>query len=89
MAGVSGNTGSAAASVLLEKGQPVRVLVRSEEKGKPWKDRGAEVAVASLEDASGQGLAKGIESGVMRFQDEETRHVRGPTTLENVLARLV
>jgi uncharacterized protein YbjT (DUF2867 family) len=34
-------------------------------------------------------MAKGIESGVMRFQDEDTRHVRGPTTLENVLARLV
>ena len=31
VAGVSGNTGSAAALALLEKQQPVRVLVRSEE----------------------------------------------------------
>jgi uncharacterized protein YbjT (DUF2867 family) len=56
VAGVSGNTGSAAASALLEKRQPVRVLVRSEDKGKPWRDKGAEVEVASLEDAPG--LAK-------------------------------
>jgi uncharacterized protein YbjT (DUF2867 family) len=59
VAGVSGNTGSVAASVLLEKKQPVRVLVRSEDKGKPWRDKGAEVAVASLEDASG--LARAME----------------------------
>src|SRR5512141_1084825 len=62
VAGVSGNTGSAAASALLEKGQPVRVLVRSEENGKPWKDKGAEGAVASLEDAAGLTRAlKGVK----------------------------
>jgi uncharacterized protein YbjT (DUF2867 family) len=59
VAGVTGNTGSVAASVLLEKKQPVRVLVRSEDKGKPWRDKGAEVAVASLEDAAG--LARAME----------------------------
>jgi len=52
VAGVSGNTGSAAATALLDKGQPVRVLVRSEEKGRPWREKGAEVAVASLDDAA-------------------------------------
>jgi uncharacterized protein YbjT (DUF2867 family) len=51
--GVSGNTGAAAATALLEKSQPVRVLVRSDEKGRPWRDKGAEVAVASLDDAAG------------------------------------
>jgi uncharacterized protein YbjT (DUF2867 family) len=62
VAGVSGNTGGAAASALLEKRQPVRVLVRNEENGRPWRDRGAEVAVASLEDAAGLARAmKGVK----------------------------
>jgi uncharacterized protein YbjT (DUF2867 family) len=52
IAGVSGKTGAAAATALLEKGQPVRVLVRSEDKGRSWRDKGAEVAVASLDDAA-------------------------------------
>lgn len=66
VAGVSGNTGSAAASTLLEKGQPVRVLVRSEDKGKPWRDKGAEVAVASLEDATGLARAlKGVKGAYL------------------------
>lgn len=50
IAGVSGNTGSAAAETLLAAGQPVRVIVRDAAKGEPWKARGAEVAVASLDD---------------------------------------
>lgn len=53
IAGVSGKTGAAAATALLEKGQPVRVLVRSEEKGRAWREKGAEVAVASLDDPAG------------------------------------
>ena len=53
VAGVSGKTGAAAAAALLEKGQPVRVLVRSEDKGHLWREKGAEVAVASLDDAGG------------------------------------
>jgi uncharacterized protein YbjT (DUF2867 family) len=53
IAGVNGNTGGAAATALLERKQPVRVLVRSEEKGRAWRERGAEVAVASLDDAAG------------------------------------
>jgi len=53
IAGVSGKTGAAAATALLEKGHPVRVLVRSEEKGRPWREKGVEVAVASLDDVAG------------------------------------
>lgn len=66
VAGVSGNTGSVAASLLLEKGQPVRVLVRSEDKGKPWRDKGAEVAVASLDDVTGLARAlKGVKGAYL------------------------
>lgn len=50
IAGVSGQTGRAAAESLLERGRRIRVLVRDEEKGEAWRARGAEVAVASLDD---------------------------------------
>jgi uncharacterized protein YbjT (DUF2867 family) len=39
------------ASRLLDAGKPVRVIVRDKGKGQPWLARGAEVAVASVEDA--------------------------------------
>ena len=50
IAGVSGNTGSVVADTLLAAKQPVRVIVRDAAKGEPWKAKGAEVAVAALED---------------------------------------
>ena len=52
VAGVTGHTGRAAAEELLRHGQPVRVIVRETAKGEPWKARGAEVAVASLDDTA-------------------------------------
>ncbi|MCB9692235.1 MAG: NmrA family NAD(P)-binding protein [Alphaproteobacteria bacterium] len=50
VAGVSGNTGAVVARTLLERGEPVRVIVRDAAKGEPWKALGAEVAVADLAD---------------------------------------
>lgn len=50
IAGVSGNTGSIVAETLLAAGKKVRVVVRDAKKGEPWKAKGAEVAVASLDD---------------------------------------
>jgi len=50
ISGVTGNTGSVAAQSLIDQGQTVRVIVRSEEKGEPWKAKGAEVAVAEIMD---------------------------------------
>lgn len=61
--GVSGHTGSVVASRLLAAGKPVRVVVRAEEKGRPWKERGAEVAVASVEDADALSAALQGASG--------------------------
>lgn len=52
IAGVSGNTGSIVADALLAAGKQVRVIVRDAQKGEPWKKKGAEVAVASLDDAA-------------------------------------
>ena len=51
IAGVTGNTGSVVADTLLSQGKKVRVIVRDASKGEAWKKRGAEVAVAELEDA--------------------------------------
>jgi uncharacterized protein YbjT (DUF2867 family) len=50
IAGVTGHTGRVVAETLLAKGQPVRALVRTGERGAALKARGAEVAVASLDD---------------------------------------
>jgi uncharacterized protein YbjT (DUF2867 family) len=48
--GATGHTGSVVAETLLARKQPVRVVVRSADKGATWKSKGAEVAVASLDD---------------------------------------
>jgi uncharacterized protein YbjT (DUF2867 family) len=50
IAGVTGHVGSVAAETLLSQGKAVRVIVRDAAKGAPWKAKGAEVAVADLND---------------------------------------
>ncbi|MDF0677032.1 MAG: NAD(P)H-binding protein [Nitrospira sp.] len=50
--GATGNTGSAVVETLLSKKQPVRIIVRSADKGAVWKAKGADVVVASLDDVS-------------------------------------
>ena len=57
VAGVTGNTGKVVAEALLAQKKPVRALVRDEAKGAEWKKRGAEVAVAELDDAVALGRA--------------------------------
>ena len=57
--GATGNTGSAVADTLLSRKQPVRIVARSADKGAAWKAKGAEIAVASLDDVSA--LAKAFE----------------------------
>jgi uncharacterized protein YbjT (DUF2867 family) len=50
IAGVSGHTGSVVATTLLAARQKVRVIVRDAAKGEPWRARGAEVAIADIDD---------------------------------------
>ncbi|MEM9147694.1 MAG: NmrA family NAD(P)-binding protein [Pseudomonadota bacterium] len=59
ISGATGNTGSVVAQTLIDQGQPVRVIVRSEEKGTPWKAKGAEVAVAGIMDT--EAMIKALE----------------------------
>jgi len=74
IAGVSGNTGSVVAETLLAKGQKVRVLVRDAAKGESWKARGAEVAVASLEDAASLERAFAGAKGVYGLVPPDVAH---------------
>lgn len=57
VAGVSGHTGSLVARALLDRGEPVRAIVRNREHIYKWKDRGAEVVVADLSDPADLSLA--------------------------------
>jgi uncharacterized protein YbjT (DUF2867 family) len=63
IAGVTGQTGSAVANWLLEGGQKVTVLARSADKGQPWKERGAQIAITDLADSKGLQAAFAGASG--------------------------
>jgi uncharacterized protein YbjT (DUF2867 family) len=49
--GANGRAGGEAARALIERGEAVRVVLRRKEQGEKWTALGAEVAVASMEDA--------------------------------------
>lgn len=48
--GATGKTGSAVANRLLDEGRPTRVFLRSAKKGQALAERGAEIAIGTLED---------------------------------------
>lgn len=55
--GATGHVGGAAARALLAAGERVRVIVRRPDAGAPWRDLGAEVAVADLTDDAALGAS--------------------------------
>ena len=61
--GASGRTGSAAAQALLDRGLPVRVILRNPAKANVWHARGAEVAIADLDDVDAMSAALADTSG--------------------------
>lgn len=63
ISGVTGNTGSVVAQTLIDQGYPVRVIVRSPEKGASWKAQGAEVTVAEIMDVEAMTNALSGASG--------------------------
>ena len=65
VSGATGNTGSAVAKTLLEKDLPVRVIVRSQEKGAQFAKLGAEVAIADLQDADA--LTEALKGGKVLY----------------------
>src|SRR5277367_5925829 len=50
--GITGKVGSTVAHDLLAAGRKVRAVVRDAAKGKPWAEKGCEVAVAEIGDAA-------------------------------------
>jgi NAD(P)H dehydrogenase (quinone) len=62
--GITGLVGGVVAENLLAARQPVRAVVRDSSKGKVWKDRGCEVALATLEDAGSLAAAFQETQGV-------------------------
>jgi NAD(P)H dehydrogenase (quinone) len=48
--GITGHVGGKVAEYLIAAGATVRAVVRSEAKAKPWRDRAAQVALATLDD---------------------------------------
>ena len=50
--GITGRVGSAIAENLLAQGEQIRAIVRNPEKAARWKDCGAEIAVADVDDPS-------------------------------------
>ncbi|MEO6589428.1 MAG: NmrA family NAD(P)-binding protein, partial [Pyrinomonadaceae bacterium] len=65
VSGATGHTGSAVAKTLLEKNLPVRVIVRSREKGAEFEKLGAEIAVADLQDADA--LTGALKGGTVLY----------------------
>lgn len=65
VSGATGHTGSIVAKTLLEKGLPVRVIVRGEEKGAAFSKLGAEIAVADLQDA--KALTEALQGGKVLY----------------------
>lgn len=49
--GISGRVGGTAAQVLLDAGHPVRAVLRDSAKAPAWRGRGAEIALATFDDA--------------------------------------
>ena len=50
--GITGKVGGMVAQALLAAGEKVCAVVRDEAKGKPWFDKGCEVAIANVGDAN-------------------------------------
>jgi len=60
--GVTGKTGGCAANALLAERRPVRVVIRDPQKAAVWKSRGADVAIADVDDSHSLALAlRGVE----------------------------
>jgi NAD(P)H dehydrogenase (quinone) len=62
--GISGRVGGAIAENLLAQGEQIRAIVRNAEKAARWRDRGAEIAVADVDDPNALASAFAGTDGV-------------------------
>ncbi len=63
--GITGQIGGIIGSALLNANLPVRAVVRDAQKGRPWADRGCQIAVADINDATA--LATAFRSATAVF----------------------
>ena len=63
--GANGRVGGETARALVEQGERVRVVLRRPEQGAAWRARGAEVAIASVDDAGA--VAAALEGAAGAF----------------------
>jgi uncharacterized protein YbjT (DUF2867 family) len=73
IAGATGNTGSVVAGTLLAQGKAVTVLVRDARKEESWREKGAHVAAASLEDTQAMAAAFAHAEGAYLLIPPNTR----------------
>jgi uncharacterized protein YbjT (DUF2867 family) len=69
--GATGKTGSVTAETLLAQGKKIRVVVRDAKKGDAWRARGADVAIAQLDDARALEAAFAGATGVFALLPED------------------
>jgi NAD(P)H dehydrogenase (quinone) len=62
--GITGQVGSVVADSLLAAGLPVRAVVRSHEKGRPWAAKGCEISIADIMDTDALAKAFNGAKGV-------------------------
>jgi NAD(P)H dehydrogenase (quinone) len=62
--GISGRVGGAIAENLLAQGEQIRAIVRNPEKAAGWRDRGAEIAIADVDDPNALASAFAGTDGV-------------------------
>jgi len=71
--GVTGHVGAATATELLERGVPVRAVVRNPAKGADWEEKGAETVVADFSDRAALAQAlRGSEGAFVMLPTIET-----------------
>ena len=85
--GITGKVGGVVARTLLAAGLPVRAVVRDADKGRPWADKGCEIAIASISDAAGLTSAFSDVDGVFLMTPPEFDPEPGfPKTQEAIAA---
>jgi NAD(P)H dehydrogenase (quinone) len=79
--GITGKVGEIVAAALLDAGRQVRAVVRSDEKGAPWRARGCEIAVVADADDS-TALAHAFDGAAGVFVMNPPNYDSEPTFLD-------
>jgi NAD(P)H dehydrogenase (quinone) len=85
--GITGKVGGVVARTLLAAGLPVRAVVRDANKGRPWAEKGCEVAIASIANADALTKAfSGVEGVFLMTPPDFDPEPGFPKTLDAIAA---